>query len=128
MTLLRINVHENTGTIIINRPERRNAVSRDLLRDLVEAFGDLHLERRVRAVIVTGAGSTFCAGMDLAEMRATKESNDPRRPMARRFGAVSGTSRNDAPLSQAHYRGRQWSGRGGRGRTSVGQRHRRGGR
>jgi methylglutaconyl-CoA hydratase len=74
---IRINVHENVGTIIIDRPERRNALSRDVLRALVEAFGDLHLERRVRAVIVTGAGSTFCAGMDLTEMRATKESDDP---------------------------------------------------
>ncbi|HEY4312526.1 MAG TPA: enoyl-CoA hydratase/isomerase family protein [Pirellulales bacterium] len=78
MSLLRINVHENTGTIILNRPERRNALSRDLLRALIEALGDLHLERRVRAVIITGSGSTFCAGMDLAEMRATKESEDPR--------------------------------------------------
>ncbi|HVU88150.1 MAG TPA: enoyl-CoA hydratase/isomerase family protein [Pirellulales bacterium] len=75
---VRINIHENAGTIIIDRPERRNALSRDVLRALVEAFGDLHMERRVRAVVLTGAGSTFCSGMDLAEMRSTKESDDPR--------------------------------------------------
>jgi methylglutaconyl-CoA hydratase len=78
MSLLRINVHEHTGTIIIDRPERRNALSRAVLRLLIEALGDLHLERRVRAVVLTGAGSTFCAGMDLAEMRETKLSDDPR--------------------------------------------------
>jgi len=76
--LVRINVHGHTGTIILNRPERRNALSRGLLRSLIEALADLHLERRVRAVVITGAGSSFCAGMDLAEMSATSKSDDPR--------------------------------------------------
>ncbi|MBI2823829.1 MAG: enoyl-CoA hydratase/isomerase family protein [Planctomycetia bacterium] len=76
--LVRINVHEHTGTIILNRPERRNALSRELMRSLVEAIGDLHLERRVRAVVLTGAGSAFCAGMDLDEMHATTKMDDPR--------------------------------------------------
>ena len=75
---IRINVHEHTGTIIINRPESRNALSREVIALLIEALGDLHLERRVRAVILTGSGTSFCSGMDLAEMRATKQSDDPR--------------------------------------------------
>jgi len=37
----------------------------------------LHLERRVRAVLVTGAGTAFCAGMDLAEMRDTAQGDRP---------------------------------------------------
>ena len=78
MSLVRINVHEHTGTIILNRPERRNALSRDTIAALVQALSDLHQERRVRAVVLTGAGSSFCAGMDLAEMRETKQSEDPR--------------------------------------------------
>ena len=76
--VLRINVHGHTGTIILNRPERRNALLRGLLRSLTEALADLHLERRVRAVVITGAGSSFCAGMDLAEMNETSQSKDPR--------------------------------------------------
>jgi methylglutaconyl-CoA hydratase len=75
---VRINVHGHTGTIILNRPERRNALSRDSIAALVQALSDLHQERRVRAVVLTGAGSSFCAGMDLAEMRATGLSDDPR--------------------------------------------------
>jgi len=62
-----------SGTIILNRPDKRNALSRQLLADLMQAFDDLHQERKVRAVILTGAGTAFCAGMDLGEMQATAQ-------------------------------------------------------
>ena len=58
------------GTIVLNRPGRRNALTRSMLAQLAEAIGDLHLEKRVRAVVITGAGSAFCAGMDVHEMHA----------------------------------------------------------
>lgn len=64
------------GTIVINRPQRRNALTRAMLAQLAEAFGDLHLEKRVRAVILTGAGSAFCAGMDVHEMQHTATLSD----------------------------------------------------
>jgi len=76
--LVRVHVHGAAGTIILNRPERRNALSRQLLTDLLQALDDLHQERRVRAVVLTGAGDAFCAGLDLAEMQATSQSDDPR--------------------------------------------------
>jgi methylglutaconyl-CoA hydratase len=62
-----------SGTIVLNRPEKRNALSRQMLTDLAQALDDLHQERKVRAVILTGAGTAFCAGMDLAEMQATNQ-------------------------------------------------------
>jgi enoyl-CoA hydratase/carnithine racemase len=65
-----------SGTIILNRPDKRNALSRQLLEDLGQAFDDLHQERKVRAVILTGAGSAFCSGMDLAEMQETSQQAD----------------------------------------------------
>ncbi|MDZ4820508.1 MAG: enoyl-CoA hydratase/isomerase family protein [Planctomycetota bacterium] len=68
MPLVKIHVHNHTGTVIINRPEKRNALSRDLIAAIDQAIHDLHGERRVRAVILSGAGESFCAGMDLAEM------------------------------------------------------------
>ena len=71
MSLVQIKVHAPSGTIILNRPDRRNALSRQMLQDLLQAFDDLHQERKVRAVILSGAGTSFCAGMDLAEMHAT---------------------------------------------------------
>ena len=65
-----------SGTIILNRPDKRNALSRQMMRDLAQALDDLHQERRVRAVILTGAGTAFCAGMDLAEMQSTSQQPD----------------------------------------------------
>src|SRR3954464_10672965 len=58
------------GTIVLNRPDRRNALTRAMIAQISEALGDLHLEKRVRAIVLTGAGTAFCAGMDLHEMHA----------------------------------------------------------
>src|SRR6478736_2718113 len=65
-----------SGTIVLNRPDKRNALSRQMLADLAQALDDLHQERKVRAVILTGAASAFCAGMDLNEMQQTAEQPD----------------------------------------------------
>ncbi len=73
MSLLRLHIHEHTATVILNRPEKRNALNRALLAELQEMFEDLHLEKRVRAVVLTGAGNVFCAGMDLGEMLETSK-------------------------------------------------------
>ncbi len=69
--LVRLHIREHVGSIILNRPEKRNALSRALLSELAQAFSDLHQEKRVRAVVLSGAGPVFCAGMDLAEMLET---------------------------------------------------------
>lgn len=66
-----IKVTGAVGTIVLNRPDRRNALTRAMLTQLGEAIRDMHGEKRVRAVIITGAGSAFCAGMDVHEMHAT---------------------------------------------------------
>jgi methylglutaconyl-CoA hydratase len=60
-----------SGTIVLNRPEKRNALTRQMLTELSQAFTDLHGEKQVRAVILIGSGSVFCAGMDLSEMQQT---------------------------------------------------------
>ncbi len=74
--MIEIKVHPPSGTIILKRSDKRNALTRPMLAQLLEAFGDLHQERQVRAVIVTGAGTAFCSGLDLAEMHATAQSAD----------------------------------------------------
>jgi methylglutaconyl-CoA hydratase len=60
-----------SGTIVLNRPEKRNAITREMMQDLLQALDDFHGERDVRAVILTGSGVAFCAGMDLGEMQET---------------------------------------------------------
>jgi enoyl-CoA hydratase/carnithine racemase len=75
--LVKLTLREHTATVVLNRPEKRNALNRALLADLAQALDDLHLERRVRAVVLTGAGPAFCAGMDLGEMRDTAKLERP---------------------------------------------------
>jgi enoyl-CoA hydratase/carnithine racemase len=72
--LVKVHVHESTGTVVLNRPEKRNALTRALLAELAQAIEDLRCERRVRTVVLAGSGSAFCAGMDLNEMQETAKS------------------------------------------------------
>jgi methylglutaconyl-CoA hydratase len=55
--------------VTINRADKRNALSRALIAALTDAFTAIREEPTGRCVILTGAGPTFCAGMDLAELR-----------------------------------------------------------
>jgi enoyl-CoA hydratase/carnithine racemase len=57
---------ENVLTITLNRPERLNAWTAQMGRELIEAFDRADADDEVRAIIVTGAGRGFCAGADLA--------------------------------------------------------------
>jgi len=59
-------VADNVMTITLNRPERLNAWTATMGRELIEAFDRADADDAVRAVIVTGAGRGFCAGADLA--------------------------------------------------------------
>ncbi|HUE26469.1 MAG TPA: crotonase/enoyl-CoA hydratase family protein [Solirubrobacteraceae bacterium] len=52
-------------TITLNRPERMNAWTETMARELIEAFDRADADDEIRAVIVTGAGRAFCAGADL---------------------------------------------------------------
>lgn len=51
----------------LNRPERLNALSRNLVDELRDFFTGLYWRRDVRVVVLQGAGDAFCAGLDLKE-------------------------------------------------------------
>jgi len=55
-------------TLVLNRPERRNALSHALLNDLIAALAETAADTSVHAVILRGEGPGFCAGHDLSEM------------------------------------------------------------
>lgn len=57
--------------LTIHRPDKRNALSRALIAELTAAFTRAAADPAVRCVILTGAGTAFCAGMDLDELRGT---------------------------------------------------------
>lgn len=54
-------------TLTLNRPRVHNALSRDLLRELLNALQAARRDREIRAIILTGSGDTFSAGLDLNE-------------------------------------------------------------
>ncbi len=62
----------------LNRPERLNALSRDLVTALREFFVGLYWNRDARVVVLQGAGENFCAGLDLKESRSGGGENDRR--------------------------------------------------
>jgi enoyl-CoA hydratase/carnithine racemase/predicted small metal-binding protein len=61
------------ATVTLNRPGRRNALSLDLIGRLRRELAALAVDARVRVVIIAGAGTAFCSGHDLAEMREADE-------------------------------------------------------
>lgn len=61
-----IEVKDRVATLTLNRPEKMNALSDELLIDMQNALDEIERNREVRAVILTGAGKSFCAGFDLS--------------------------------------------------------------
>ncbi len=70
MQYVQIKIHGAVATVLLDHADRRNALSPRMIADISQAFSDLHLENRVRSVIVMGAGEHFCAGMDLSTLDA----------------------------------------------------------
>ncbi|MEZ7943512.1 MAG: enoyl-CoA hydratase [Halioglobus sp.] len=68
MTELLLQREDGYAVLTLNRPDARNALSPQLLLDLCDAFRLLQDESDIYSVILTGAGTAFCAGLDLKAM------------------------------------------------------------
>lgn len=68
---------ENAALITLNRPEKRNAISEELLLHLYNRLEEADEDPEVKCIILTGAGDTFCAGLDLKRI-TTDNLMDPR--------------------------------------------------
>src|ERR1700732_5131400 len=56
------------GIITLNRPDRRNALSLELMLELIRCLDEIGRDREIRALILAAAGKVFCSGHDLGEM------------------------------------------------------------
>jgi methylglutaconyl-CoA hydratase len=65
---LRLHTEEDILTITLNRPERRNALNPEMISELTHAL-EAADKSNVGAIILTGAGSAFCAGLDLDHLQ-----------------------------------------------------------
>ena len=59
--------------VVLDRPERRNALSLALMREVIDTLDDVAADPAVRVVVMEGNGPAFSAGHDLAEMTATRD-------------------------------------------------------
>jgi len=77
-----LSLHADSGihTILLNRPEKRNGLTPQLIDDLTQGLEASADDPHCRVVILTGAGSAFCSGLDLEHLRAMSEKSlhDPR--------------------------------------------------
>ena len=64
-------VADNILTITLNRPEKLNAFTREMMNEMIDAFDKADADDNIRAIIVTGSGRGFCAGADLSAGGAT---------------------------------------------------------
>jgi enoyl-CoA hydratase len=67
---------DGVATIVIDRPERRNAIDRPLAEALSAAFVRFETNDAWRAAVLTGAGGTFCAGADLTALQDDTRRNE----------------------------------------------------
>jgi enoyl-CoA hydratase/carnithine racemase len=68
---------DQIAIVTLNRPQRRNALSLELMTELIECLNEIARDRSLRAVILAAAGKVFCSGHDLSEM-VDRDINDYR--------------------------------------------------
>ena len=129
---IRYEIRDNIATITLHRPDRLNAFTPEMMRELVEAFDIADADDAVRAVIVTGEGRAFCAGADLGAgitFDAQGRADAPFVPMVRPIGWANwqGFGRQvdlaHIPEPKAGYCGNKWSRRRDRGNNALADGH-----
>jgi len=96
--VLRIDRHDEIAVVTLNRPHAMNALSSELRSAIAEGFEELQADPNTGAIVLTGAGRAFCAGLDLKELStdATSEIGNQNTMQAIRafegpiIGAVNG--------------------------------------
>ncbi len=85
---VRVHIDGPVTTVVIDRPEARNAVDRATAEELVAAFTAFDADESQSVAVLTGAGGTFCAGADLKAMdnRVEPDGDGPMGPTRMRLG------------------------------------------
>jgi len=68
VVVVQIDPTSGVATVILNRPEKRNALSAELVDDVTEAIATADADERIGVIMLRGEGRDFCAGADLAEL------------------------------------------------------------
>lgn len=85
-----LDIQDRVATVTLNRPAKMNALTAELLEQLIETGLSLRDDRRVRAVVLHGAGEHFCAGMDTSVLAGAED----RESFARRLQPMDDSPAN----------------------------------
>jgi methylglutaconyl-CoA hydratase len=70
-----VNTEEQIATITLNRPDKRNAMNEKMVREITQALTMLSTDTSVHTLIINGHGEHFCAGADIAHMKAMSDAS-----------------------------------------------------
>jgi enoyl-CoA hydratase/carnithine racemase len=80
--VVRVEIDDRVAIVTLNRPDKLNAVSREVFDGLAEAGERVGNEPDVRAVLIRGEGRAFCSGLDLASLQGSGEARSGAAPSA----------------------------------------------
>lgn len=92
---LLVEVDGRIGRVTLNRPDKLNALSRQLMSEIVELGAWLKLREDIRVVILSGAGRSFSAGFDLNDFSSASAGESPR--IAADLGRLATNALTDVP-------------------------------
>ena len=92
---LLVEVEGRVGRVTMNRPEKLNALSRQLMSEIVQLGAWLKLREDIRVIIFSGAGRSFCAGFDLNDFSSASAGESPRQ--AADLGRLATNALTDVP-------------------------------
>lgn len=72
MELIKLSIQNGIAEVRLNRPEKRNAMSFALLRELIVTAKTIEKDRHIRCVILKGEAQVFSAGIDLSDLNNPK--------------------------------------------------------
>lgn len=75
MSSVLYSVQGSTARIILNRPEKRNALNDELVAELKNALRNANDDESLRSVVISGAGNDFCSGADLSALKKISEAS-----------------------------------------------------
>ena len=74
--LVEIEMKNRIGHIILNRPDKLNALSREMVEQVIHSLNTLLQDDAIKAIIVSGNGKAFCAGGDIESMKNLSDANE----------------------------------------------------
>ncbi len=75
--ILNVTRHQNYAVLTLNRPEKRNALNQPMIEQLNSALAQFENDKEIRALLLRGEGSSFCAGIDLKEVDEAGSGHNP---------------------------------------------------